>query len=134
MHRAALAFFALAAALAACERAAPAPTASTTAATTATVRKVAKVAFLDQENACDCTRKRIDDTWAALRRALGTPAKLPVERIHVDTQVPLADAYTTAKPLMVAPGLYFVDAQDRVIELLQGEVTTEQIAAVLARK
>lgn len=95
--------------------------------------KVAKIAFIDKEQACDCTRKRIESTWTALQAALGTPAKLPVERIHLDTQALQADAYTVLKPLMVPPGVYFLDGRDAVVELLQGEVTAEQITAVLKR-
>lgn len=95
--------------------------------------KVAKIAFIDKEQACDCTRKRIEGTWTALQAALGTPAKLPVERIHLDTQALQADTYTVLKPLMVPPGVYFLDGRDAVVELLQGEVTAEQITAVLKR-
>ncbi|MBK8480672.1 MAG: hypothetical protein IPL40_05795 [Proteobacteria bacterium] len=134
MRIAMLVSLALTLAVVACERTKPAPrqaVASTSAATTNGPATVAKIVFIDKENACDCTRKRIEDTWAAMQAALGTPATLPVERIHVDTQTAQAEAYTMFKPLMVPPGVYFVDASNGVIELLQGEVTTEQIAAVL---
>jgi hypothetical protein len=92
-----------------------------------------KVVFMDKENACACTRKRTDATWAALQSALGTPSKLPVERLHVDTQAEQAVPYTSAKPLMVPPGIYFVDGQQKVVELLQGEVSAAEVTAVLAR-
>ena len=98
-----------------------------------TASKVARVVFMDKEHACECTRKRVDDTWAALQTALGTPPKLPVERIHIDTQAPQADPYTSTKPLMALPGIYFVDQRQRVSELLQGEVKAAEIEAVLKR-
>lgn len=104
-------------------------TATSTAATT-TASKIEKVVFIDQENACDCTNKRIEGTWTALQSVLGKPA-LPVERIHVDTEKAKAETYTMLRPLMVPPGIYFVDAGDAVVEMLQGEVTADQIAAVL---
>jgi hypothetical protein len=116
----------------ACERsktqpaAAPAPP----AAMTKPPAKIARIVFIDKEHACDCTRKRTDDAWAALQAALGASAR-PVERIHVDTQATQAGAYTAAKPLMVPPGIYLVDAANTVIDMLQGEVTTAQIAAAL---
>jgi hypothetical protein len=126
---------ALVLAVSACERnkAAPAPpaTATSTSALSKSPAKVARIVFIDKEHACDCTRKRTEDTWAAMQAALGTPASLPVERLHVDTQVNQAQAYTAAKPLMVPPGIYFVDASNGVVDMLQGEVTTEQIAAAL---
>ena len=92
---------------------------------------VARIVFIDQEGACECTRKRIEGTWTALQSALGEPAGLPVERIHADTQAGLAAPYVDNKPLMVPPGVYFVDDGGAVIQMLQGEVTAEQIAAVL---
>ena len=88
---------------------------------------------MDKEHACDCTRKRVDDTWAALQTALGTPAKLPIERIHVDTESAKAAAYTTQKPLMVPPGIYFLDGHGNAIELLQGEIDADKIREVLGR-
>ena len=117
--------------LPACAKGKGAPAAAM-AATPAT-SKVARVVFMDKEHACECTRKRVDDTWAELQTALGTPPKLPIERIHIDTQAAQAGPYTSAKPLMVPPGIYFVDQQQHVVELLQGEVKAEEITAVLKR-
>jgi hypothetical protein len=93
--------------------------------------KLAKIVFIDKENACDCTRKRVEGTWTALQSALGTPAALPVQRLHVDTQTAEAAVYTNAKPLMVPPGIYFVDGQGAVLAMLHGEVEAKEIEAVL---
>jgi hypothetical protein len=118
---------------AACQRKQPAPVPAASAASTPTKAavKVTRIAFLDKEHACPCTRKRIDDAWAALQTALGTPASLPVERIPIDTQPAQVATLTAAKPLMVPPGIYFLDANNTVLSMLQGEVTTDQIAATL---
>jgi hypothetical protein len=119
----------------ACERGKP-PLEQTAKNTTAPVQaesKIAKIVFIDTENACDCTRKRIEETWKALQAALGEPATLTVARIHADTQSALAEPYTLLKPLMVSPGIYFVDEHEAVIEMLQGAVKKEQIAAVLKK-
>lgn len=61
-----------------CQQArAPSTTAASSgAAEVATTPTVAKIVFIDKENACHCTKKR----------AAGTPATLPVERIHIDTE------------------------------------------------
>ena len=115
-------------------KAAPPVQPEVAAAATPAATRPAKVVFIDQETACDCTRKRIDGTWTALQAALGQPAALSVERIHLDTQVAKAEAYTLLKPLMVVPGVYFVDEREGVLELLQGEVTQAQVAAVLKAK
>jgi hypothetical protein len=122
-------------ALVACERTKPSPTLAAARVAAPSVApaapKLAKIVFLDKEKACACTRKRVEATWTALQSALGTPPSLPVERLHVDTQVAQAEVYTRAKPLMVPPGIYFVDSRNAVVAMLQGEIETAEIASVL---
>ena len=98
---------------------------------TATQSKVARIVFVGKEHACDCTRKTVDAGWAALQKALGTPAKLAVERFQIDTEADKVAPYRQQQPVMALPGIYIVDSKGAVLELLQGEVTAEQIAAVL---
>jgi hypothetical protein len=92
---------------------------------------LARIVFIDKEKACDCTRKRVEQTWTALQSALGTPPALPVQPLHVDTQAAEAATYTSAKPLMVPPGIYFVDRQGAVVGMLQGEIESEEIEMAL---
>ena len=106
----------------------PAPTEQPAKAATA----VAKIVFVDQEVCCNCTRERIDGTWAELQKALEAGPEVPVERIHGDTQEEQARPYLDMRPLMVAPGLYFLDADGGLVEMFQGELTEAQIAAVLS--
>ena len=94
-------------------------------------KSVAKIVFVDQEEACDCTRARIDATWSTLQLALEGREGTPVERIHSDTQELQARPYLDMRPLMVAPGLYFLDADGGLVEQLQGELTEGQIGALL---
>lgn len=84
--------------------------------------KVTRVVFVGKEHACDCTRKTVDAGWAALQKALGTPAKLPTERLLVDTQGPKVEPYRNQKPIMALPAIYFLDSKDVVLNLVQGEV------------
>jgi hypothetical protein len=120
--------------LPACAKAKGVPAAAVAATPAPTpTSKIARVVFMDKEHACECTRKRVDDTWAALQTVLGTPPKLPIERIHIDTQAAQAGPYVSEKPLVVPPGIYFVDRQQHVFELLQGEIKADEIAAVLKR-
>ena len=124
-----------------CERsrAASGASSSTTTGTAAKVSatqlssRVTRIVFVGKEHACDCTRKTVDDGWAALQKALGTPAKLPVERLQIDTQGEQVAPYRQQKPMMALPTIYFIDGKGAVLGLLQGEVTAEQVAAVLGR-
>lgn len=93
--------------------------------------KIAKIVFVGKQNACDCTRKRVEDGWAALQKVLGTPAKLPVERLQIDTDETQVEPYRQQKAVMALPAIYLVDNKATVLDLLQGEVTDAEIAAAL---
>jgi hypothetical protein len=94
---------------------------------------LSRIVFVDQVEACDCTRKRIQASWDALQAALAGRPGLPVERIHMDQQAEAAQIYLDLAPTMVTPGIYFMDARENLAEQLQGEITQAQIAAVLSR-
>ena len=95
----------------------------------AKAQTVAKVVFIDMEKSCECTRKRIDGSWKALQDALGDRSDVAVERIHVDTQGGQADPYRKLRPMVTVPAIYLLDAGGAVVDLLQGEVTADQIKA-----
>jgi len=93
---------------------------------------VSRIVFLDLEDACECKRSRIDASWNALQDALsGAHAAPPVERIHMDNQPGQATPYQNMKPVMVAPALYFLDDDSRLVSFLQGEVSDGQISESL---
>jgi hypothetical protein len=111
---------------------------TTSAATPVSVAKQqssrsARIVFIDQEKSCACTRKRIDASWKALVTVLGPKPTIPLLRYHLDTQEMLAEEFLSKKPIVAAPGIYFLDKVGNLIELLQGEVTEAQIRAVLAK-
>jgi hypothetical protein len=93
--------------------------------------KVARIVFVGKEHACDCTRKKVETALAALQTVLGTPPKIPVEMLKVDTEEEKVEPYRKQKPMMAIPAIYFVDGKGSVVDLLQGEVTTEQIGHAL---
>jgi hypothetical protein len=135
-------WFPLAAALClACSNGGPKPAASEPAKADGTAaqgapaapakREIAKIVFVDQAEACKCTTERIATSWAALVEALGDPPRVPVERVHLDTEQAKADVYDEMEALVIPPGIYFLDEKEALVKLLQGEVTPEQISAVL---
>lgn len=103
-----------------------------TTAKAAPAKKLAKIVFVDKEHACDCTRKAVDAGWTALQKALGSPNKLPIERMHVDTEAAKVAPYRSQKAIIAMPAIYFVGAQETVLDMLQGEVTEEQIQPILS--
>lgn len=91
-----------------------------------------RIVFVDKENCCKCTGQRTEKSWSALQGALkNKTGKVPVERIHIDTQADKAAKYKAMKPIMVIPAIYFLDADNGLIEMLQGEVTREQVEKFL---
>ena len=95
--------------------------------------KVVKIVFVGKEHACDCTRKKVDTALAALQKLLGTLPKIPVEMLKVDVEEDKVEPYRKQRPMMAIPAIYFVDQKGSVIDMLQGEITEEQIAGVLKK-
>lgn len=95
---------------------------------------VARIVFIDQEQACECTQDRINGSWTALQAALGQDSGIAVERIHRDTQEEQAEAFRMLRPMVTVPGIYLLDQNGAIVELLQGEVTEEQVRAALGSR
>ncbi len=93
--------------------------------------QVSRIVFVGQKDACECTRKRIDTTWEALQSVLATGPAVPVERIQLDVDEKNTERYHAMRALIVAPGIYFLDNDGDLIELLQGEVREDQISEML---
>ncbi len=94
---------------------------------------VATIVFIDKKDPCPCTDKRIKSSWKALQSALKDRKDIHVTRIHYDTEGARAERFTALKPLMVIPGIYFMNDQGKVIALLEGEVRLDEITAVLKK-
>ena len=96
---------------------------------------VASIVFVDQAECCKCTRTRINTSWDALKSSLEKSGQeLPIRRIHADKAEELAAPFLAMEPMMVVPGLYFLDAQGELVEMLQGEVVETQIMALLPKE
>jgi hypothetical protein len=115
-----------------CRRPEP-PKQPATAPAAAATPKLSKIVFVGKEHACDCTRKAVDASWTALQKALGPAAKLPIEKMYVDTEAARVEAYRSQKPIMALPAIYFVDGQGTVLDQLQGEVNETQVGPILSK-
>jgi hypothetical protein len=91
---------------------------------------VTKIVFIGMAEACPCTKRSIDGTWKALNQA-NSSAGVPVERIHIDTEEQKVEPYKSLRPMDTVPALYFLDGKGALVEMLQGEVTSAEIAKVL---
>jgi hypothetical protein len=93
--------------------------------------KVSRIVFVGQKDACQCTRDRIDASWATVQAVVGPEPAVPVERIQLDVDEVRTEQCEKLKPTIVVPGIYFLDEKGGLVELLQGEVNAEQVTAVL---
>lgn len=96
--------------------------------------KVARIVFVDKQNACKCTRDRTEASWEALQIALGKGSRIPIERIHIDTQTDKVAPYQKLRPVMAIPAVYMMDGQGRLVAMFQGELKPEQLAQPLEKK
>lgn len=94
---------------------------------------VAKLVFVGKEKACDCTRTRIDLGWTTVKKALGDPPRVPVQRLRSDADPIQVGGLREKKAMVTLPALYFLDAKGSVLKLLQGELKKEQIVAALGK-
>lgn len=92
---------------------------------------VSLIVFVGMDQACQCTRERIEKSWKALQEALGSRPGVQVKRIQWDVDEEEAEKYAALKPLVTVPGIYFLDGEGNLVELLQGEVESGRIADLL---
>ena len=111
-----------------------AASASTAAATKPAKATVARVVFVGKQDACDWTRKRVDDSFAALQTALGDRRDISVERLQEDLDQASVTHYQQMGAIMVVPAIYLLDGSGALVEMLQGEVTVEQLRRALGNQ
>ena len=89
--------------------------------------KVSKIVFIGQKDACECTLKRVNSSMAALEEALGDRGDIPVEKLNLDVDQTKAERYQKLKPILVPPAIYLLDSSGGLVEMLQGEITPDQL-------
>jgi hypothetical protein len=111
----------------------PAVAAQASQATTAQApaTNVSKIVFVDENGACECTRERVEISWAALQSALDGRKDIPIERIYNDTEPEKVAPYKQMRAFMVIPAVYFLDGSGALLDRLQGEITAERFAKAL---
>ncbi len=92
---------------------------------------VAKIVFIDMKEACDCTAKRTERSWAELQKATqGTD--ITVTRIHMDENGDEASKYSDMKPYVAIPAVYFFDGAGALAGMLQGEIAQAQLESMIS--
>lgn len=93
--------------------------------------KVGKIVFVGKKHACDCTKRRVNESWDALQFVLKKHASVKVERIAMDVDRDKVTALRGKRRFMVLPALYFFNPQGKLVAMLEGELQPEQIAEAL---
>jgi hypothetical protein len=105
--------------------------ASSSACSAPTPAVVTRVVFIGKKEACDCTRKAIDAGLKSLETTLAAGHAMPVEKLDVDADPDQVNTYRLMKPFVALPAIYFLDVNEGLVELLQGEVSEAQVQTVL---
>ena len=66
---------------------------------------VARAVVIGKRDACDCTRTRIDDSFAALQAALDGRDDVEVVRLQVDVDETEVEIYSGMGAMMVLPAI-----------------------------
>lgn len=92
--------------------------------------RVDRIVFIGKKKACHCTKRQISDGWKALKAGLGK-RQTPVKRIQADVHIAEAGRYKKKHAYRALPAIYFLTSTGKVIDLLQGIVTTADVKQVL---
>lgn len=93
--------------------------------------KVGKIVFVGKKNACDCTAKRVKETWEAMQFALKKHGGVKVERIAMDVDKAKVNTLRGKRRFMTLPALYFFNPAGKLVAMLEGELKPDQIAGAL---
>ncbi len=94
--------------------------------------RVKKVVVVELEECCDCTATRQAKSWEALQAAAQKRGSaVEIVKVAKDKSPEEAELYNALKPIMVTPAVYFFDGEEKLVEMLQGELSEEAILKVL---
>lgn len=93
--------------------------------------KVGKIVFVGKKNACDCTAKRVKESWEALQFALKKHSDVKVERIAMDVDKAKVNSLRGKRRFMTLPALYFFNPEGKLVAMLEGELKPDQIAGAI---
>ncbi len=93
--------------------------------------RVKAVAFLEQEADCNCNKDKYDQAWRVMQMTVGQLPAIKVTRMDFEKEREASATYINQKDFDMLPAVYFLDEDGKVISLLQGWLTMEQVVAVL---
>ncbi len=92
--------------------------------------RVTSIVFIGKAKACPCTKKRIAAAYKALKAGLGS-RQTPIKKIQADLKPADAARYKKKRAYKMLPAIYFLTSTGKVVDLLQGLVTTADVKQVL---
>ena len=92
--------------------------------------KVKSIVFIGKMYACNCTKKRIAQSWLALTNTLKGYTPIAIKRINLDVNKKEAQRLRKIAPFFVIPGIYMFDKKGGLVKMLQGKITQTQFAKV----
>jgi hypothetical protein len=95
--------------------------------------RVWKIVFLDKLDGNAAQKAELDAAWSEVQAALEDYPHVRVERIHVDAEPRQSSKFLEMHSVDKLPGLYFLDADEALLEVQEGELKASQIREIIAR-
>jgi hypothetical protein len=95
--------------------------------------QVAKIVFLDRLDGNADAKARLDGIWSEVQAALEGWPEVNVERIHIDAEPRQSSKFLEMRSVDKPPGLFFLDADGALLEMVEGEIRANQIREILLR-
>jgi hypothetical protein len=93
--------------------------------------KVARIVFLDRLDGNAAAKAHLDEVWVEVQTAMEDWRGILVERIHIDAEPKQSEKILALRSVDKLPGIYFLDENDALIEMLQGDVKANEIRKVV---
>jgi hypothetical protein len=95
--------------------------------------KVNQVIYITKSKACGCSVKTVQAADALVNQIFTGPRQALLKRIDYDTDRQAAVPYIGEYRLIQLPALLFLDAQNRMIWMAEGEVAKQDVAGKLSQ-
>lgn len=92
---------------------------------------VSKIIFVDKQNACKCTRAKTENAWNLLNESIKNNKSISLEKVFGDVEPQKIEPFKAQQSFFAYPAIYFLDSQNKVIKLLQGEIDEQSVKAVI---
>ena len=87
--------------------------------------------FLDRLDGNAAAKAHLDEVWVEVQTAMEAWPGIFVERIHIDVEPKQSAKILELRAVDKLPGVYFLDEDGALIEVLQGDIKATEIRRIV---